>query len=161
MRAAGRRLPLVLAGGKGWLMDDFAKGQNTAGAVVAGYVADRELEWLYRNCFGFVYPSLFEGFGMPVLEAMALGAPVICSRTTSLPEVAGEAASAGGSAGQHRDGGRYGPPGFRGGRAGGAARRGIAPGAAVFLGGSARKLLEVYENAPVKERRFERAAAYR
>lgn len=73
-------------------MDDFAKGQNMAGVVVAGYVADRELEWLYRNCFGFVYPSLFEGFGMPVLEAMALGAPVICSRTTSLPEVAGEAA---------------------------------------------------------------------
>lgn len=89
---SGSRLPLVLAGGKGWLMDDFAKGQNTAGVVVAGYVADRELEWLYRNCFGFVYPSLFEGFGMPVLEAMALGAPVICSRITSLPEVAGEAA---------------------------------------------------------------------
>ena len=88
---SGSRLPLVVAGGKGWLMDDFAKGPNLAGVVPAGYVADQELEWLYRNCFALVYPSLFEGFGMPVLEAMALGAPVICSDTTSLPEVTGEA----------------------------------------------------------------------
>ena len=88
---SGSRLPLVVAGGKGWLMDDFAKEASPAGVVLAGYVADQELEWLYRNCFALVYPSLFEGFGMPVLEAMALGAPVICSNTTSLPEVAGEA----------------------------------------------------------------------
>jgi glycosyltransferase involved in cell wall biosynthesis len=89
---SGSSLPLVLAGGKGWLMDDFmGPGERPAGVVPAGYVADSELEWLYRNCFGFVYPSLFEGFGMPVLEALALGAPVICSNTTSLPEVAGEA----------------------------------------------------------------------
>jgi len=81
--------PLVLAGGKGWLMDDF---EVPAGVVLTGYVSDRELEWLYRNCFALVYPSLFEGFGMPVLEALALGAPVICSNTTSLPEVAGDAA---------------------------------------------------------------------
>ena len=87
----GSRLPLVLAGGKGWLMDDFPK-DLPAGIALAGYVSDGELEWLYRNCFGFVYPSLFEGFGMPVLEALSLGAPVICSNTTSLPEVAGEAA---------------------------------------------------------------------
>jgi glycosyltransferase involved in cell wall biosynthesis len=86
---SGSNLPLVLAGGKGWLMDDFAK-EPPAGVVFAGYVSD-ELEWLYRNCFAFLYPSLFEGFGMPVLEAMALGAPVICSQTTSLPEVVGEA----------------------------------------------------------------------
>jgi glycosyltransferase involved in cell wall biosynthesis len=86
---SGSSLPLVLAGGKGWLMDDFAG--HTAGVVLTGYVSDSELEWLYRNCFGFVYPSLFEGFGMPVLEALSLGSPVICSNTTSLPEVAGEA----------------------------------------------------------------------
>ena len=87
------RLPLVLAGGKGWLMDDFSgpKRQPPAGVELAGYVSDRELEWLYRNCFAFLYPSLFEGFGMPVLEAMSLGAPVISSNTTSLPEVTGEA----------------------------------------------------------------------
>jgi glycosyltransferase involved in cell wall biosynthesis len=89
---SGSRLPLVLAGGKGWLMDDFTGTGHPAGVTLTGYVSDSELEWLYRNCFGFVYPSLFEGFGMPVLEALALGAPVICSNTTSLPEVAGEAA---------------------------------------------------------------------
>jgi glycosyltransferase involved in cell wall biosynthesis len=87
---SGSRLPLVLAGGKGWLMDEFA-AEPPAGVVLTGYVSDGELEWLYRNCFGFVYPSLFEGFGMPVLEALSLGAPVICSNTTSLPEVAGDA----------------------------------------------------------------------
>ena len=85
---SGSAWPLVLAGGKGWLMEDFVV---PAGVELTGYVSDGELEWLYRNCFAFLYPSLFEGFGMPVLEAMSLGAPVICSNTTSLPEVAGEA----------------------------------------------------------------------
>jgi glycosyltransferase involved in cell wall biosynthesis len=87
---SGSTLPLVLAGGKGWLMDDLAAGPP-AGVEIAGYVTDAELEWLYRNCFAFLYPSLFEGFGMPVLEALSLGAPVVCSNTTSLPEVAGDA----------------------------------------------------------------------
>ena len=86
---SGSALPLVLAGGKGWLMDDF---QPPAGVEITGYVSDAELEWLYRNCFAFLYPSLFEGFGMPVLEALSLGAAVICSNTTSLPEVAGDSA---------------------------------------------------------------------
>ena len=81
-------LPLVLAGGKGWLMDEFLADD----VLLTGYVTDAELEWLYRNCYAFLYPSLFEGFGMPVLEALTLGAPVICSNTTSLPEVAGDAA---------------------------------------------------------------------
>ena len=81
-------MPLVLAGGKGWLMDEFAAED----VLLTGYVTDEELAWLYRNCFAFLYPSLFEGFGMPVLEALTLGAPVICSNTTSLPEVAGDAA---------------------------------------------------------------------
>jgi glycosyltransferase involved in cell wall biosynthesis len=82
--------PLVLAGGKGWLMEDL-EAERRRGIVAAGYVSERELEWLYRNCFAFLYPSLFEGFGMPALEAMALGVPVICSNTTSLPEVVGDA----------------------------------------------------------------------
>jgi glycosyltransferase involved in cell wall biosynthesis len=86
---SGSALPLVLAGGKGWLMDDL---QPPKGVELTGYVSDAELEWLYRNCYAFLYPSLFEGFGMPVLEALSLGAAVICSDTTSLPEVAGEAA---------------------------------------------------------------------
>jgi alpha-1,3-rhamnosyl/mannosyltransferase len=60
--------------------------------ILPGYVSDDELKWLYKNCFGFVYPSLFEGFGMPVLEALGFGVPVLCSNTSSLPEAAGEAA---------------------------------------------------------------------
>jgi len=60
--------------------------------LILGYVSDKELAWLYRNCFCFVYPSLYEGFGLPVLEAMGQGAAVITSNATSLPEVAGDAA---------------------------------------------------------------------
>ena len=88
--------PLVLAGGRGWLMDDFQKHFDgltpDVDVIMPGYVSDEELEWLFRNCFGFVYPALCEGFGMPVLEALSLGAPVMCSNTSSLPEAAGDAA---------------------------------------------------------------------
>lgn len=89
-------LPIVLAGGQGWLLDHFdtlLHGLEPGREVILpGYVSDEELKWLYRNCFGFIYPSLFEGFGMPVLEALGFEAPVLCSYTSSLPEVAGEAA---------------------------------------------------------------------
>ncbi len=88
--------PLVLAGGRGWLMEDMAQRINELGLAgrvkLTGYLEDEELAWLYANCFGFVYPSLFEGFGLPVLEAMSLGAAVVTSTVSSLPEVAGEAA---------------------------------------------------------------------
>jgi glycosyltransferase involved in cell wall biosynthesis len=57
-----------------------------------GWVDEATLEGLYRMASGFVFPSLAEGFGMPVLEAMARGVPVACSDATSLPEVAGDAA---------------------------------------------------------------------
>jgi glycosyltransferase involved in cell wall biosynthesis len=89
----GESFPLVLAGGNGWLMEDFGKfidGLGLSGDVILpGYVEENELQWLYQNCFAFLYPSLFEGFGLPVLEAMTLGAPVVASNRTSLPEVVG------------------------------------------------------------------------
>jgi len=89
----GESFPLVLAGGKGWLMEDFSKFIDQLGlggdVILPGYVEENELQWLYQNCFAFLYPSLFEGFGLPVLEAMTLGAPVITSNKTSLPEVVG------------------------------------------------------------------------
>ncbi len=95
-RETGGDMPLVLAGGKGWLMDDVARTVASLGIadrlVFTGYVTDAELAWLYASCRAFLYPSLFEGFGLPVLEAMSLGAPVVCSDATSLPEVAGQAA---------------------------------------------------------------------
>lgn len=88
--------PFALAGGRGWMEDDLGAFIRSLGiedvVIPLGYVGDKDLAWLYRNCFAFVYPSLYEGFGLPVLEAMTLGAPVITSGVTSLPEVAGEAA---------------------------------------------------------------------
>ena len=55
-------------------------------------MTDKELCQLYNLCRAYVFPSLHEGFGLPVLEAMACGCPVVCSNTTSVPEVAGDAA---------------------------------------------------------------------
>jgi glycosyltransferase involved in cell wall biosynthesis len=61
--------------------------------ILTGYVSDNELIWLYRNCYANLYPSLFEGFGLPVLEGMQFGAPTLSSNSTSMPEVAGDAAT--------------------------------------------------------------------
>lgn len=60
--------------------------------IYTGYVSDEELVWLYKNAYAFIYPSFYEGFGLPILEAMRVGCPVMCSETTSMPEVGGEAA---------------------------------------------------------------------
>jgi glycosyltransferase involved in cell wall biosynthesis len=96
LQRGGSLMPLVLAGGKGWLMDDFQKYLRDLDiadyVVMTGYVSDDELIWLYRNCFANLYPSLFEGFGLPVLEGMQFGAPTITSKTSSIPEVTGDAA---------------------------------------------------------------------
>lgn len=84
--------PLVLAGKRGWLADDiYAKGK-AKGVLFLDYVADEDLPALYSSALAYVAPSLYEGFGFTVLEAMACGAPVICSDGGSLPEVAGDAA---------------------------------------------------------------------
>ncbi len=92
----GPPMPLVLAGGKGWLMEDFQKHLSTLGIaaqiVMMGYVSDEELIWLYRNCYANLYPSLFEGFGLPVLEGMQFSAPTLTSSSSSIPEVTGNAA---------------------------------------------------------------------
>jgi glycosyltransferase involved in cell wall biosynthesis len=89
-------LALVIAGGNGWGGEDYlatAKALKLQGRVrFTGFVADDDLPDLYRGALLFVYPSLYEGFGLPVLEAMACGTPVITSNRTSLPEVAGGAA---------------------------------------------------------------------
>ena len=86
---------LVIAGGEGWLSSDIYQWIVEIGAESSirflGYVG-LDLPWLYGGATCFIYPSLYEGFGMPPLEAMACGIPVITSNTSSLPEVVGDAA---------------------------------------------------------------------
>jgi exopolysaccharide biosynthesis WecB/TagA/CpsF family protein len=87
---------LVLAGGQGWLAEDLQALVNQLGVgervVKTGYIEDSDLPALLSAAELFAFPSLFEGFGLPVLEAMACGTPVVTSNTSSLPEVAGTAA---------------------------------------------------------------------
>jgi glycosyltransferase involved in cell wall biosynthesis len=77
-------------------MEDFQEYLAKLGVsdhvILTGYVSDNELIWLYRNCYASLYPSVFEGFGLPVLEGMQFGAPTLSSNATSMPEVAGNAA---------------------------------------------------------------------
>jgi glycosyltransferase involved in cell wall biosynthesis len=86
--------PLVIVGRKGWNCDDILSymGQLEDAVRFPGYVSDEELIALYQMATCLVFPSLYEGFGLPVLEAMAAGCPVITSTTSALPEVAGNAA---------------------------------------------------------------------
>ncbi len=85
---------LVIAGGRGWLYDDILAAAEEHGdrVRILGFVDEADLPALYRSAALFVFPSLYEGFGLPVLEAMACGVPVVCSNASSLPEVAGDAA---------------------------------------------------------------------
>lgn len=87
---------LVLAGSLGWgyseLLQKIAASNNKDCIRTPGYVDDTDLPALYSAAAAFVYPSFYEGFGLPILEAMACGTPVITSSVSSLPEVAGDAA---------------------------------------------------------------------
>ncbi len=89
------RLPLVLVGMSGWLtaaFDTLVSPMVERGEVRRlGYVSDDELAALYASARAVIYPSLYEGFGLPPLEAMASGTPVIVSNVSSLPEVVGDA----------------------------------------------------------------------
>lgn len=94
--AVRRTVPLVLIGVEGWLTDSLHEALSASlrdGTVrKLGYVPDHEIPLLTAGALALVYPSIYEGFGLPVLEAMASGTPVLCSTAGALREVAGEAA---------------------------------------------------------------------
>ncbi len=87
---------LVIAGKTGWLAEGIQQHAEQLGIAkrvhFSGYVADTDLPALLSGALAFTLPSLYEGFGMPVLEAMACGAAVLASNTSAIPEVAGDAA---------------------------------------------------------------------
>jgi glycosyltransferase involved in cell wall biosynthesis len=89
------RLPLIIGGGKGWdyqaIFDTVARHNLTSTVQFVGFIPSAQLRFWYNSAEAFLYPSVFEGFGLPVLEAMACGTPVLVSDASSLPEVAGMA----------------------------------------------------------------------
>lgn len=96
VRKEKHRLKLVLAGGKAWMWKEIVKRVNKSefrnDIIITGTISFEEIAVLYQNAEVFVFPSLYEGFGIPILEAMASGTPVICNQNSSLHEVAGDAA---------------------------------------------------------------------
>jgi glycosyltransferase involved in cell wall biosynthesis len=84
--------PLLIVGPRGWEEQEILRAAGSEGVRLAGFVPDDELAALYAGCSVFCYPSLYEGFGLPVLEAMASGTPVVATSSSSIPEVAGDAA---------------------------------------------------------------------
>jgi glycosyltransferase involved in cell wall biosynthesis len=95
-RARESGLQLIIAGQQGWLVDDLLKQIDNSPAAerikLTGYLSDEALRALYSTCRIFIYPSAYEGFGLPPLEAMACGAPVIATRIASIIEVCRDAA---------------------------------------------------------------------
>lgn len=95
--ASGQTLNLVLAGQPSHGYDQIkakiiSLGNLSSSVIELGYVAEEDLPIYFSNAACFAFPTLFEGFGIPVIQAQACGTPVICSKTTSLPEIAGDAA---------------------------------------------------------------------
>ncbi len=86
-----RNFSLVLAGKDGYGSQEIKnKFKNLENVIFLGYVSEQEKIFLLKNCFAFIFPSLFEGFGLPILEALAAGSLVLCANNTSLPEVGGD-----------------------------------------------------------------------
>ncbi|MFZ3171881.1 MAG: glycosyltransferase family 1 protein [Carboxydocellales bacterium] len=94
-KGQGVNAPFVIAGSYGWKYQGILQRVDELGlseqVIFTGRLTETELDVLYRNALIFVYPSLYEGFGLPPLEAMLRGIPVITSNTSSLPEVVGDA----------------------------------------------------------------------
>lgn len=89
---AGANIPLVIAGRPAWHYEDTLRLiESSKNVIYLGFVSDSDRTALMQRCSLFVFPSLYEGFGFPVLEAMAAGAPVLTSRAGSLKEVSGPA----------------------------------------------------------------------
>ena len=86
---------LIIVGKKGWLYENIFEKVKTMNlekkVIFTDHVSDSELIWLYKNAFCLVLPSLYEGFGIPILEAMSNNCPTLISMNSSLPEVGGEA----------------------------------------------------------------------
>jgi glycosyltransferase involved in cell wall biosynthesis len=97
LHAEGLTDGLAVVGKRGWLYDDFfaalERSPSKAAVLFPGYVPDEDLPAVYAGAQALVMPSLYEGFGLPVLEAMACAAPVACSNGSSLSEIAGDAAA--------------------------------------------------------------------
>ncbi len=95
-RVSDGKTKLVLAGGKGWLYDTLFAQVESLGledaVIFPGYVVNEDLPLWYNAATILAYPSIYEGFGLPVLEAQACGTPVLTSNVSSLPEAAGDAA---------------------------------------------------------------------
>ena len=95
-RREDTNLKLIIAGGFGWKYDEvlrlFETSEYKEDIIMPGYISKEEKKYLYENAKAFIYPSLYEGFGLPILEAMANRALVVTANNSSLPEVGGDAA---------------------------------------------------------------------
>lgn len=96
LRQKDPELSLVIVGSAGWLYQDFfqalEKLDDPKAVLLSGYVPDEDLPAVISGAAAYVLASLYEGFGLPILEAMACGTPVVCSNTSSMPELGGDAA---------------------------------------------------------------------